>query len=106
MRRRAFLGLSQRSPHPQMQSIALFVADGIPFTDAKTIYPTPDQTDTCGRILVVQANPHNRKTFIIGFHGDNSTPPPAGDSLAASIHRLQFVIKDIPPTADIILMTD
>lgn len=90
---------------PKCRGIALFVADGIPFTDAKTIYPTPDQTDTCGRILVVHANLHNRKTYIIGFHGDN-TPSPADDSLAASIHRLQSVLKDIPPTADIILMTD
>lgn len=88
--------------------MALYFSSNILVIEAVQLYPTPTQSETCGRILIVRATIHDRDTLIVGFHADNGSD----SDMASSILTLQSAIQDAmhaantPPGIDIILMGD
>ena len=61
------------------RGMALFVADSVPFENAKVLHRDPG-----GRSLIVRARIHHRDTVIIGFHADNSADAPPSNPAAAA----------------------
>ena len=80
--------------------MAIFFSNKIPISNARRTYPKPDQTMSCGRIIVVTANLCGRPIHIVGFHAD------CGIGHARSIERLTQIIGDLPVGHEIILVSD
>jgi len=91
--------------HPfsaKARGMAIFFSNKIPVEAAHLVYPLPHHTAVCGRIIVVTARLYGRPTHIIGFHADCTN----GHELQDSIERLAIVMRTLPASHDIVLLSD